>query len=262
MISIINESFPITKSTSYKTVINRVSKYLLSCKESINYRRKDITFVGDESVYGIVFESTLDLNPVKIITEENSDNLYFLYQYKATFGNHTISLRWGYPSVRDKDDDAVGIVSAALSKGNEAVIKDCGNIKKNLKDSDVANKLTVNEIKSTKAYQNIKSYINELRATTVDCTLFPDVYKRIKNRKNIVPVCWISNKDDRFYYINQRSYSSNRSVNRNCLGSLRVYDLINRNEIDYLHDWNYYLNWNGWVVPLKDNIPHCKSIYD
>ena len=79
----INEGLTVSKTNTYKTIINRIGKYLLSTKSYINYRHKRFSYSADDTLYDISFSIDLDIIPVRFVTEENSDNLYIMLEYKA-----------------------------------------------------------------------------------------------------------------------------------------------------------------------------------
>lgn len=260
----INEGLVVSKSTTYKTTINKLCKYLLSTKSYVTSRHKVFDFTTDESLYSLSIHVDLDIIPVKFVTEENSDNLYIMLEYKAIPKSNNLGITWGYPSesIKKENDVVANILSATLNKGTAYCDKIRPDFSADISNEDAVKRLTYNDIKNSKAYQKIKSFVDDLLTTQIQCEMPYFLYKRIKNRKNVIPVCWISNRDEKLYYINDRNYSSDKCVNRNCLGTIYMSSLVSKpQQIGNLKDWNCYLDWNNWVVPVKDSIPHCVRIW-
>lgn len=261
----INEGLTVSKTNTYKTIINRIGKYLLSTKNYVGYRHKRFSYSADDTLYDISFSVDLDIIPVRFVTEENSDNLYIMLEYKAIPKSDKIEMQWGGPSenIRNTKDAAACILSAALNKGERYRTKISPDFSADISSDDAVKRLTYNDFKNSKAYQKIKSYVDDLASTQIQCEMPYSLYKRIKNRKNVIPVCWISNKDNRFYYISSRNWSSDKgTVNRNCLSDININDLISSpNRLKYMEDWCYNLDWDNWVVPVKDSVPHCTHIW-
>lgn len=269
----VNESFSTSNAVVHKTLINKVCSALKNTKDSEGFSMVILNFGVTKDFYGIdKIEALIRYKIDKFVIEENTDNTYILCNFKASFDPEEFDYhRHAYweldrdqrisPIIKDHSyGKAASILAIALFGGygdavQDAVNKDFYNGTKSSKD--ILN-MSKSDFTSSVAYKKVKGFLDDVASSNIQCKLSDDIYKRIKNRNNSIPVCWISNKEDSFIYItsnNRGNYASQSKITASCLNKVTTSEMASGRSV-LPSNWTDRIDWLHWAVPEKNTMNH------